>query len=139
MAVSKKSIKNNGYKLKGSLKKSGFDRWRYYFNGVNAASGEERLFYIELMSENPGVSFDHTILPQTDEDKKLDSSDLQDALAGNIEVKSEAKAKVIPSYACVRAGVFGSKPKQLNRFFANSEMIFDKILHGFIVRFRREV
>lgn len=130
MAVSKKSIKNNGYKLKGSLKKSGFDRWRYYFNGVNAASGEERLFYIELMSENPGVSFDHTILPQSDEDKKLDAGDLQDALAGNIDVKPAASEKLIPSYACVRAGVFGSKPKQLNRFFANSEMIFDKRAFG---------
>lgn len=130
MAVSKKSIKNNGFKLKGSLKKCGFDRWRYYFNGINVASGEERLFFIELMSENPGISYEHTVLPQTDEDKKLDSSDLQDALAGNIEVKSEAKTKVIPSYACVRAGVFGSKPKQLNRFFANSEMVFEKRAFG---------
>ena len=84
MAVSKKSIKNNGFKLKGSLKKCGFDRWRYYFNGINVASGEERLFFIELMSENPGISYEHTVLPQTDEDKKLDAGDLQDALAGNI-------------------------------------------------------
>ncbi len=132
MAVSKKAIKNNGYKLKGSLKKCGFDRWRYFFNGINAASGEERLFFIELMSENPALSFDHTVLPKSEEEEKLDSSDLQAALAGNIEIKAPQKKSVLPSYACVRAGVFGSRPKQLNRFFANSELDWQK--RGFGVK-----
>lgn len=132
MAVSKKAIKSNGYKLKGSLKKCGFDRWRYFFNGINAASGEERLFFIELMSENPALSFDHAVLPKSEEEEKLNSSDLQAALAGNIEIKAPQKRGVLPSYACVRAGVFGSRPKQLNRFFANSELDWQK--RGFGVK-----
>lgn len=132
MAVSKKAIKNNGYKLKGSLKKCGFDRWRYFFNGINAASGEERLFFIELMSENPALSFDHTVLPKSGEEEKLDAGDLQAALSGNIEIKAPQSRNVIPSYACVRAGVFGSRPKQLNRFFANSELDWQK--RGFGVK-----
>ena len=130
MSVSKKALKNNGFKLKGSLKKCGFDRWRYFFNGINAASGEERLFFIELMAENPGISYEHTILPENQDDKKLDAGSLQDALAGNIDVKAPARQKIIPSYACVRAGVFGNKPKQLNRFFANSEMNWEKRTFG---------
>ena len=31
MAISKSMIKKNGYRLKGSLRKSGFDCWRYFF------------------------------------------------------------------------------------------------------------
>lgn len=132
MAVSRKMLKNYGYKLKGSLRKCGFDRWRYMFNGINAASGEERLFFIELMSENPAVSFENTLLPNKEEGERLNPADLQAALAGNIEVKPEQKTSVVPSYACVRAGVFGSRPKQLNRFFANSELDWQK--RGFGVK-----
>ena len=132
MSVSKKAVKNSGCKLKGSLKKCGFDRWRYFFNGINSASGEERLFYIELMAQNPALSYERTVLPQTEEAPKLDAADLQAALAGNIETKPAQGQKVIPSYACVRAGVFGSRPKQLNRFFPNSEFVAAK--RGFDVK-----
>lgn len=132
MSVSKKAIKSNGFKLKGSLKKRGFDRWRYFFNGINAASGEERLFYIELMSENPALSYERTVIPQVAEEEKIDAGDLQAALAGNIELKAPEKQGVIPSFACVRAGVFGSRPKQLNRFFANSE--FNAQKKGFEIK-----
>ena len=126
MSVSKKAVKGNCYKLKGSLRKRGFDRWRYFFNGINAASGEERLFFIELMAENPALSWERAVLPQAEEEKRLDSADLQAALAGNIEVKAASPQGILPSYACVRAGVFGSRPKQLNRFFANSEFNVQK-------------
>lgn len=132
MSVSKKAVKNSGCKLKGSLKKCGFDRWRYFFNGINAASGEERLFYIELMAQNPALSYERTVLPQAEEAPKLDAADLQAALAGNIETKPAQGQKVIPSYACVRAGVFGSRPKQLNRYFPNSEFVAAK--RGFDVK-----
>ena len=131
MSVSKRAVKANAYKLKGSLKKCGYDRWRYYFNGVNAASGEERLFFIELMSVNPAVSFENTVLAQSESEfGSLREGDLQAALAGNIEVKASPAKNVIPSYACVRAGVFGSRPKQLNRFFANSEFVCQKRVFG---------
>ncbi len=132
MSVSKKAIKGNGLKLKGSLKKCGFDRWRYFFNGVNAASGEERLFYIELMAENPALSYERTVLPEAEGEPKIDAADLQAALAGNIETRPAQGPKIIPSYACVRAGVFGSRPKQLNRFFPNSEFVAAK--RGFDVK-----
>ena len=132
MSVSKKALKSNCYKLKGSLKKCGFDRWRYSFNGINAASGEERMFYIELMAENPAVSFERTILPQAEGTPKIDADNLQAALAGNLDAPSSAGQKAIPSFACVRAGVFGSRPKQLNRFFANSE--FNAKKKGFEIK-----
>lgn len=132
MSVSKKAIKGNGLKLKGSLRKSGYDRWRYFFNGINSASGEERLFYIELMAENPAISYERTILPQAEEGAKIDAADLQAALAGRIDAKPAQVGKLLPSYACVRAGVFGSRPKQLNKFFPNSEFVVAK--RGFDVK-----
>ena len=38
MAISKATIKKNGYKLKGSLRKNGFDCWRYFFTGKNVTT-----------------------------------------------------------------------------------------------------
>ena len=132
MSVSKKTLKGNGYKLKGSLRKRGFDRWRYFFNGVNSASGEERLFYIELMAENPALSWERAVIPQTEEGKRLDPADLQAALAGALDASPAQGQKILPSCASVRAGVFGSRPKQLNRFFPNNEFVVQK--RGFGVK-----
>ena len=94
MSVSKKAYKSNVCKLKGSLRKNGFDRWRYFFNGINSASGEERLFYIELMAENPALSYERAVLPQREEEKKLDADDLQAALAGTIDTRPVQGQKV---------------------------------------------
>ncbi len=122
MAVSKKAIKNNNYKLKSSLKKNGLDHWRYFFNGVNTVTGDERIFFIELISENPALSPEKLSLPGAASDsKKIDSENLQDALAGNIEIESGATSSALPSFACVRAGVFGKHPKQMCRYLSNAE------------------
>ena len=49
MAISKSMIKKNGYRLKGSLRKSGFDCWRYFFYAKNVITGKEESFFIELL------------------------------------------------------------------------------------------
>ena len=87
MSVSKKALKRNEYKLKGSLRKCGFDRWRYVFNAVNRASGDERNFFIELSVLNPAVSPQATVVYES-QVEKLGESDLQAALSGNLDSQS---------------------------------------------------
>lgn len=119
MAVTKKSLKNNHYRLKGSLKKTGFDSWRYYFSGTNSTTGEERFFYIELIIENPMISQNSVILFQKPE-VKINSEDLQRALSGNLQLNS-SESSGLPSFCAVRAGVYGAFPKQLNQFYPVSD------------------
>lgn len=131
MAVSKKAIKNNNYKLRGSLRKCGFDRWRYIFNGINSVSGEERMFFIELLSVNPAVSPDAVVSLSSApaSEPRIDAADLQNALAGNISVdgrKGAQPAERQPSFASVRAGAFGAKARQILKVFPNSEFVSSK-------------
>ena len=64
MAISKSMIKKNGYRLKGSLRKNGFDCWRYFFYAKNVITGKEESFFIELLIENPAVSPEEFVLIQ---------------------------------------------------------------------------
>lgn len=130
MSVSKKALKRNEYKLKGSLRKCGFDRWRYVFNAVNRASGDERNFFIELSILNPAVSPQATVVYES-QVEKLGESDLQAALSGNLDSQS-SYSQTVPSYCCVRAGILGDRPRALAKCFPCDEFVLQK--NGFDVK-----
>ena len=126
MAVSKATIKKNGYKLKGSLKKNGLDLWRYYFNARSVTTGSEASFFIELLVVNPAVSPDEFILTQKSR-PKLETDDLQAALTGRLDSQNEkAEEAVIPSFVAVRAGIFGDERKQINCFYPYKDFKIDR-------------
>ena len=126
MAISKATIKKNGYKLKGSLRKNGFDCWRYFFTGKNVTTGKEDCFFIELLIENPSISPNEFILTQKSR-PKFKTEDLQAALTGNTKIRSmNAEETVVPSFVAVRAGIYGENRKQINRFYNFSELTIDK-------------
>lgn len=126
MAVSKTTIKKNEYRLKGSLKKTGFDCWRYFFNGKNNATGKEECFFIELLIENPSVSPNEFVLIQKSR-PRIKSEDLQAALTGNKEIQGQnAEETVVPSFVAVRAGIYGDDRKQINRFYNFNDLQIDK-------------
>lgn len=124
MSVSKKALRRNEYKLKGSLRKCGFDRWRYVFNAVNPASGDERNFFIELSILNPAVSPQDAVVYES-QVEKMDDSDLQAALSGNFDPQ-EHYEQVVPSYCCVRAGILGRRPRALAKCFPCDDFILQK-------------
>lgn len=124
MSVSKKALKENNYKLKGSLKKGGFDRWRYVFNATNVSNRDESNFFIELTVLNPAVSPDKAIMYDSVVEK-IGGNDLQAALTGNINVEKPLSS-IVPSYCCIRCGILGRKPRQLVRYFACDEFSSQK-------------
>lgn len=131
MSVSKKALKANNYKLtKNSLKRCGFDRWRWVFNAINAASGEERCFFIEISVLNPALNSDRVVFYEAPSEK-IASADLQAALTGNLDLP-EAENKVLPSYCCVCSGILGKSPRRLTRYIPACEFSFKK--NGFDIK-----
>lgn len=126
MAISKNTIKKNGYRLKGSFKKNGFDCWRYFFSAKSVRTGNETAFFIELLVENPAVSPDEFILIQKSR-PRLCADELQAALAGNLDAQNQnAEESVVPSFVAVRAGIYGENRKQINCFYPAKNLISDK-------------
>ncbi|MCR5614402.1 hypothetical protein [Treponema sp.] len=126
MAISKATIKKNGYKLKGALRKNGLDCWRYFFNARSVKTGKEDSFFIELLIENPAVSPDEFVLIQKSR-PKIEAEDLQAALVGNLDSKNQsAEETVVPSFVAVRAGIYGDERRQINCFYPAKDLIIDK-------------
>lgn len=126
MAKIKTNKRFDQYILRGRLRQSGFERWRYVFSAFSKSTGQERKFYIELYIVNPGLSPKTAVISQKSR-LALSESELQYALAGT---ESAAHANdeldVRPSYALVKAGAFGAGGKQINKFHASSQMSFIK-------------
>ena len=126
MANSKINKRFDQYVLRGRLRQSGFERWRYVFSAFSKLSGQERKFFIELYIVNPGLSPKTALISQKSR-LAISESDLQYALAGT---ESAAHANdeldVRPSYVLVKAGVFGKEGKEMNKFLASSQMAFVK-------------
>lgn len=126
MAISKSTVKKNGYKLKGALRRNGFDCWRYFFTGKNTTTGKEECFFLELLIENPAISPGEFVLIQKSR-PKIKSEDLQAALTGNTEIRSmNAEETVVPSFVAIRAGIYGESRKQINRFYNFNELSIDR-------------
>ena len=119
MAVSKQNNRNNKYKLRGRLKKQGFNRWRYICTGQDSETGEEAHFFIELCIINPAqspnnISFGYQ--PELPDNEQ----NIQELLTN--ATLSTPVAKSQPSYVCVRAGICGTQGKQINNFYPINEL-----------------
>lgn len=126
MSASKKFSRFDNYLLKGKLRRNGFERWRYVFTGTNKITGEQRTFFVELYYVNPAVSPDAPVLSQKSR-PKISASDLQYALAGTASAQSVSQEMaVLPSYALVKAGVYGEGGRQFNQFFPAKNLSFVK-------------
>jgi len=126
MSSSKKYSRYDNYLLKGKLRRNGFERWRYIFTGINKSNGEQRTFFIELFYVNPLLSPKEPVLSQKSQ-LKIKETDLQYALAGTVSAQSVSQeVNLLPSYALVKAGIYGNGGKQLNKFCSSSSLTFVK-------------
>ncbi|MCD8154402.1 MAG: hypothetical protein LUF78_06935 [Clostridiales bacterium] len=107
MGFEKKDAAKNEYMLTGSFKKKGYDWWWHSFTAINEVTGEEKAFFIEFFTINPGLAQKKPVFGQLKENK-----------TDNMR----------PSYLMVKAGSWGTssdaqsktelqKPCQLHRFF----------------------
>src|SRR5574344_2485185 len=111
------STKNNKYMLKGSLRKNGFDRWRFVCNGISSTTGEEKPFFIEYYIINPALSPSECVLGFKSRLAKTEA-DLQYALAGTQSAKSAAEEILVhPSFVMIKAGSASRGGKQINAYF----------------------
>lgn len=121
----KKQIKDFKVGLAGSKKKIGINYWRFVFNGIDAKTGDEQMFFVELEMVNPWLSPNEILLgfkPRV----KITADDLQYALAGTQSAKNlDTETQVQPSYCSIRIGKLGNSPKQLIYYFPIKSMKFD--------------
>lgn len=116
MAASK-IRRNERLRLKGSLRKSGFDRWRFVVNGASRVSGEEKAFFIEFYTVNPALSPDECVLGFKNRFNKS-AEDFQYVLAGTDSARSlESQVFVTPSFLMVRAGVLARGGVYMNSYY----------------------
>ena len=97
----KSDLERDRFMLRGKLAEQGYDCWRQFFTGHNAATGEEKSFFLCFFAINPALGTDSAILGQSEE--------------------TQSKG-IKPSYLMVKAGVWGEDPRQLNRFFPWKEV-----------------
>jgi hypothetical protein len=123
--ASSKIRRKEKFKLKGSLKKNGFDRWRLVTNGISTISGEEKTFLIEFYAVNPSVSPKDCVLGFKNRFDKS-TEDFQYVLAGSDSAKNfQSQTFVIPSFLLFRAGVLSRGGVHVNSYFP-CENLFSK-------------
>jgi hypothetical protein len=98
--MNKSDLRLNLYKLKGPLAKNGYDKWRHQFTGYNQKTGTAKTFFVEYFVCNPAIGNGHPIL-------------------GQLPINQAIGRR--PSYAMVKAGVWGNEAKQLHNFYAFSD------------------
>lgn len=118
MATSKKIDNCGKFRPNSALKRNGAVWRRFIFKGLEADSGAERMFFVELEMVNPYLSPDEVVLGFKSR-SKISEDDLQYALAGT-KAAHELRCEplVTPSYVAVRAGSFGLHAKQLCSYHA---------------------
>lgn len=124
--ASKKYSRFDNYLLKGGLRRNGFERTRYVFTGINKSTGIQKTFFIELYYVNPLVSPKEPVISQKN---RIENSELSLQYALNMAAGSEealVSANILPSYALVKAGIYGTSGKQLNSFNPAESLLFVK-------------
>ncbi|HAH63311.1 MAG TPA: hypothetical protein DCL73_14585 [Treponema sp.] len=117
MVVYKKNDSSRKIRLNNALKRNGAVWRRFIFNGLEAETGRERMFFVELELLNPFLSPDEAVLGFKSR-TKISEEDLQYALAGTKAAYDlEAESFVNPSYVAVRAGAFGEHARQLCSYY----------------------
>lgn len=89
------------FMLRNKLAKRGYDWWWHSFTAEDAETGEEKPFFIEYFTCNPGLAEDKPVLGQHP-DRKTDGKK--------------------PSYLMVKVGWWGEDAGQLHRFFPWKEV-----------------
>jgi len=124
MANKNKALKEYRYDLAGNKKKVGVNYCSYVFNGLEALSGAEQMFFIELEMINPWLSPSEVVLgfkPRVN----LSAEDLQYALAGTQSAQNiNTETLLQPSYCSLRIGKLGNTSKQLCYYFPLKELKF---------------
>jgi len=103
-----KDASKNEFMLTGSFQKKGYDWWWHSFTAVNETTGEEKAFFIEFFTINPGLNQGQPVFGQLEENRKNG---------------------IRPSYLMIKAGCWGAprrgssaenenNPCQLHRFFS---------------------
>ncbi|MBP3608283.1 MAG: hypothetical protein J6J11_08195 [Treponema sp.] len=127
MSASNNIKKIDKYLLKGKLRRNGFEKIRYLFNGINKISGEQKTFFIEIYYVNPLISPSEPTIAQKSKLKLSSADDLQYALAGTDSALTVSQEVfVLPSYALLKAGYFGEGGKQFNKFYSASSLVWSK-------------
>lgn len=125
MANKNKVLKDYKFGLAGNKKKLGVNYLRFIFNGVQAESGSEQMFFVELEMVNSAISPSEVILgfkPRVN----LSAEDLQYALAGTQAAQNlNTETLLQPSYCSIRIGMLGINSKQLCYYFPSKEMQFN--------------
>ena len=120
--ATQKINRNEKYMLKGSLKKNGFDRWRLVTTASNMNTGEERVFFIEFYTVNPGLSPKEYVLGYKSRNK-LSEDELHSALAGSLSAKNMSTETLVhPSFVMVRAGVLCENGKHIDSYFPSEQI-----------------
>lgn len=91
----------NHFMLRNKLAKRGYDWWWHSFTAEDAETGEEKPFFIEYFTCNPGLAEDKPVLGQHP-DRKTDGKK--------------------PSYLMVKVGWWREDAGQLHRFFPWKEV-----------------
>lgn len=134
MAVSKKNLKNNSFKLSGPFRKNGMDKWFYFFHAVSSVTGEDNAFFIELQIINPNnckenISFSTGNSIITDVGGPS-SEELASMLYHNNQEKEKSEnSEKKAAYVAVRAGIFGKNAKYINNYFSMKDFTLDKKNH----------
>lgn len=94
----------NGYKLKGSLKRRGYDWWWHSFTGRHRETGEEKAFFVEYYIINPGLMEKEPIFGQLPENRTKG---------------------IKPSYGMIKAGIWGEGAGQIHNFWGKDKVQAD--------------
>ena len=97
MAFNIKNDAKDEFMLMGKFRRKGYDWWWHSFTGRDAETGEEKPFFVEFYTINPGLGKDEPVFGQLPENKEKG---------------------IRPSYLMVKVGCWGSDARQLHRFFA---------------------
>ena len=98
--MNKSDLRRNLYMLNGPLATQGYDWWWHNFTGYSRKTGEEKTFFIEYYVCNPALSRNTPILGQLPRNRAVNRR---------------------PSYALIKAGVWGTGAKQIHNFYPISE------------------
>ena len=97
----------NGYMLRGSLGKKGYDWWWHSFVAKNNTTGELEPFFIEYFIINPEAGGE------------------QNPVLGQKAENRENGIK--PSYAMIKAGKWGNKKSQIHNFYPLKSVTADRV------------
>lgn len=89
-------ILRDEFMLHGGLAEQGYDWWWHSFTGHNEKTGEEKAFFVEFFTINPGLGGPEPVFGQLPENQQKG---------------------IKPSYMMVKVGAWGKDHVQLHRFF----------------------